>query len=170
MGQAFLNIAPEVGAFADFLEGRYFSPEPGMQRMRMRGDAGKFLKVIAGWMVAAWLIFGEAVMAQTGQLVSGSSIQARIDEAYAQGARQVVIPAGTYQLFAPPGKTAHLKFEGFKNFDIEATGVTFLLGTRNKLGVDFEKCEAVTFRGATLIHDPLPFSQGKICRPFRRMD
>jgi hypothetical protein len=116
----------------------------------------------------AWL--GVVVLLTTGglnaQVTLASSerpsLQARIDQAIAAGEHRVVIPPGTYRLEAPPGTKAHLVFTGLKNFEIEATGVTLLLGTRNKMGIYFDRCERVTLRGATLIYDPIPFSQGKI--------
>ena len=114
------------------------------------------------WMVLLLLVARLSLSADDPTPKDGSFLQAAIDQAYAQHAPRYVIPPDTYRLTAPPTGKAHLQFTGLQNFEIVATGVTFLLGTRNKGGIDFEKCQNVTFQGATLIHDPLPFSQGTI--------
>jgi hypothetical protein len=89
-------------------------------------------------------------------------IQSQIEQAAQAGQKQVVIAPGTYRLKSGgPGKV-HLEFKGLKNIEIVATGVTFIFTTPEKSSMRFEKCENVTFRGATLIRDPIPFSQGKI--------
>jgi hypothetical protein len=101
--------------------------------------------------------------AQTGITPADpGSIQRAIDAAAAKNLPKIVIPPGIYRLSADHGARAHLFFSQLKNFEIDATGVTFILTTPGKGGIRFEGCRDVTLRGATLIHDPIPFSQGKI--------
>jgi len=91
-----------------------------------------------------------------------SSIQRGIDQAYQAGLHRIVIPPGTYRLPVGPRFGLHLLFLKMKDFEIDATGVTLVFTARDREAIRFDHCENVTFRGATLRHDPLPFSQGKI--------
>ena len=91
-----------------------------------------------------------------------TSIQRGIDEAYGEGLHRIVIPAGTYRLSADPRSGLHLRFLQMKDFEIDATGATLVFTTRDKNSIRFDHCENVTFRGATLLRDPIPFSQGRV--------
>jgi hypothetical protein len=48
------------------------------------------------------------------------------------------------------------------DFEIDATGVTFINTVPNTCTMLFKNCKNVTFRGVTIEHDPLPFSQGSV--------
>ena len=90
------------------------------------------------------------------------SLQRAIDQAYQAGQPRIVIPPGVYSVAAAPRSGAHLHFAKMKSFEIDATGVTLIFTTRNKSSFDFDHCEGVTLRGATLLHQTLSFSQGTI--------
>jgi hypothetical protein len=111
----------------------------------------------------ALLILSPQILPADDAIVEDASvIQKQIEQAAQSGQKQVVIAPGTYRLKSDgPGKV-HLDFSGLKNLEIVATGVTFIFTTHDKSSMRFTKCENVAFRGATLIRDPIPFSQGKI--------
>ena len=89
-------------------------------------------------------------------------IQNQIEQAAKEGQKQVVIAPGVYRLTAKgPGKE-HLSFENMKDLEIVATGVTLIFNNPFKNSIRFSQCHNVTLRGATLLRDPMPFSQGKI--------
>ena len=109
------------------------------------------------------LMFGAGVCG--ARAASGSDagvIRNLILEAQAAGHRGVRIPPGTYRLSAEKEAGACLHFEGLKDFEIDATGVTFLCVERRKITLFFEDCERVSLRGAVFRHDPVPFSQGSV--------
>ncbi len=86
-----------------------------------------------------------------------------ITEAVAKKQNKVVIPAGVYRLGLPASNaTHHLSFTGLTNFEIDASGANFIFTHREKRGMMLERCSGVTFRGATLERDPVPFSQGTV--------
>lgn len=111
--------------------------------------------------ITAW---GGICSAEPGPITPSdpASVQRGIDEAYRAGLHRVVIPPGVYRLSPDSKSGLHLLINKFKDFEIEATGVTLVFTVRDKGPVRFEKCENVIFHGATLVHDLLPFSQGKI--------
>ena len=90
------------------------------------------------------------------------AIQQQIDAAAKQGLARVVLAPGLYRLAAPPAARAHLHFSDLKNLEIDATGVTLVFTTRDKGAIVFDRCRNVTLRGATLLRDPIPFSQGHL--------
>jgi hypothetical protein len=90
-----------------------------------------------------------------------ASVQVGIDAAYKAGAKKVVIPAGTYRLPQPTGRY-YLRLAEVSDFEIDATGVTFLRTDPTKGGIEFYRCRNVTLRGATLINETPPFTQGAI--------
>ncbi|MBL8993033.1 MAG: right-handed parallel beta-helix repeat-containing protein [Spirochaetia bacterium] len=90
------------------------------------------------------------------------SVQREIDAAFKAGLKKIVIPAGVYRLPRPESLPWHLRFFGLKDLEIDATGVTFIFTGRDKRSVMFDNCTNVTFRGATLLREIPPFSQGKI--------
>lgn len=77
------------------------------------------------------------------------------------GCTGVVIPPGTYALPVSSDRFT-LLLVGLSNFYIDARGVTLLFTDPAKGGIAFRRCTGVTLRGATLRHDPLPFTQGEI--------
>ncbi len=88
-------------------------------------------------------------------------LQQFIANAYRDGARKIKIPPGIYRL----GESSHgscLYFEGLKNVEIDATGVT-LVATSVKSRILFlSECDGVTLTGGTFTRDPMGFSQGRI--------
>jgi uncharacterized protein (TIGR03437 family) len=88
-------------------------------------------------------------------------LQRGILDAYAAGQRTVVVPAGVYQI---PSQTngIHLDLENLSNFEIDATGATFLFQDVLATGVLFNNCLNVYFHGATLYYGTPPYSQGVI--------
>jgi parallel beta-helix repeat protein len=91
-----------------------------------------------------------------------TSLQRGVDAAYQSGLKKITIPPGVYRLTCASNATWHLRFSDMKNFEIDASGVTLVLTERTKRAVNFNECENVTFRGATLLREVPPFSQGKI--------
>lgn len=81
--------------------------------------------------------------------------------AFKAGQRKVVVPPGVYQI--PPSNTgANLEFSDLKDFEIDASGATFLMLDNSKGGVAFRNCQNVTLRGATIRNATFPFTQGRI--------
>lgn len=105
---------------------------------------------------------GEAVPAPQISANDPLSLQAAIKWAYENGLHRIVIPPGTYRVAAEPQSGSHLHFSGMKNFEIDATGATLIFTARKKSSFAFDHCEDVTLRGATLLRETPPFSQGKI--------
>jgi uncharacterized protein (TIGR03437 family) len=88
-------------------------------------------------------------------------LQQGILAAYAAGQKSVVVPPGVYNI---PSQASgiHLDFESLSNFEIDATGATFIFQDVNATGVLFYNCDSVMFHGATLYYGTPPFSQGVI--------
>jgi hypothetical protein len=91
-----------------------------------------------------------------------ASIQRAINHAIKLGTPKIIIPAGVYRVPPPPGSRAHLNIVGASNLEIDATGATLIFTERRRGSVMFSNCDAVTFRGATLQRETLPYSQGRI--------
>jgi len=91
-----------------------------------------------------------------------TSVQRGIEAAYKAGEKKVVVPAGVYRISPVAGSNWHLRFSDLKDFEIDATGATFVFLAGDKRGILLTNCEGVTFRGATLLREVPPFSQGKI--------
>jgi uncharacterized protein (TIGR03437 family) len=87
-------------------------------------------------------------------------LQQGILAAYAAGQKSVLIPSGTYLIPATNG--IHLDLENMTNFEIDATGATFIFQDVTATGVLFNYCDNVTFHGATMYYGTPPFSQGAI--------
>ena len=88
-------------------------------------------------------------------------VQQEILAAYAAGEKSVVVPAGAY-LIPPQTNGLHLDLENLKNFEIDATGATFIFQDVTAGGILFYNCDNVLFHGATLYYGTPPFSQGVI--------
>jgi hypothetical protein len=72
----------------------------------------------------------------------------------------MTIPPGTYKIKSQGN--FHLHLADVKGLDIDATGATIVFQDPATVGILLENCENVTLRGATLIHDPVSFSQGTL--------
>ena len=96
-----------------------------------------------------------------GGVNDGGAIQRQVDAAAKAGQNRVVIAPGVYRLDAT-GKRAHLFFADLHDLEISAEGVTLIFTTPDKGAFLFYHCRNVSFHGATLLRDPLPFSQGRI--------
>lgn len=94
--------------------------------------------------------------------IDGSSIKSEILKAYANGLKSITIPPGTYRITPQEGEDYHLAFRGLKDFEINATGVTLLFADRSKSSLLFDECSNVTLKGATLVREISPISQGEI--------
>ena len=95
-----------------------------------------------------------------------TSIQRAIVAAGRAGERGIVIPPGVYhiprQAVAAGHEGTHLRLENLRNLDIQAVGVTFVFADCTQHAIIFAHCENVTFRGAKLCRETVPFSQGRI--------
>jgi len=81
--------------------------------------------------------------------------------AFKAGLHKIVVRAGVYQI-PPSNAGANLEFADLKDFEIDATGATFLMLDNSKGGVSFRNCQNVTLRDATIRNAVFPFTQGKI--------
>ena len=84
-----------------------------------------------------------------------------IFDAYKSGQQKVVVPAGIYQIPAS-NQGANLEFKDLKNFEIDASGATFLMEDNSKTSLYFGNCRGVTLRGATIRNATIPFTQGAV--------
>lgn len=91
-----------------------------------------------------------------------SELQRQIEIAYAKGDRKMVIKPALYRLVCPKTQSFHLSFWNMKDFEIDATGSTFIFEDKDKCGIRFQNCRNVRLKGATLIREIPPFSQGII--------
>lgn len=89
------------------------------------------------------------------------TIQSGIMEAYESGLKQVVIPAGIYRL-PVPDRGPYLIFDDMVDFEIDARGVTLLRTDPTRGCIVFNNCRNVKLRGATLLNETPPFTQGTI--------
>ena len=89
-------------------------------------------------------------------------LQASIKDAVKKGLHKLEIKKGVYRLTCHNGTKWHLNFVKLKDMEIDASGSTFIFETRDKRGMLFEGCENLVFRGATLLRELPPFSQGDI--------
>jgi len=89
------------------------------------------------------------------------SFQKVIDDAYKSGLKKVVIPAGVYRL-PEPSRGSYLSFKDMSDFEIDLQGVTLLRTDPTRGCMVFEHCSNVTLRGATLLNETPPFTQGTL--------
>lgn len=99
-----------------------------------------------------------------GRMQTIKSIKKAILDAYSRGERKIVIPPATYRLKCDKRSTRHLTFSGMKNFEIDASGSTFIFENNDKGGILFKNCKNISFKGATLLRERPPFSQGDILK------
>ncbi len=90
-----------------------------------------------------------------------ASVQTGIVAAAQKGQKTVVVPPGVYKI--APGRSGwHLRFADLSDLTIQADGAVFLWQGRTEGGIEFAHCKNVTLQGATLRHEVMPFTQGKI--------
>jgi len=87
-------------------------------------------------------------------------LQQQISAAYNAGQKSVTVPPGVYRI--PVQNGFHLYFLNMANFEIDATGATFVFQDQTATGIVFNNCDHVFFHGATLYFATPPFSQGVI--------
>ena len=85
--------------------------------------------------------------------------RALIREELAKGAKQIVIPPGTYRLDQKGASFVTLK--GVKDVQIDCSGVTFI-GLSTTTMLELIDCRNVRIKGLVIDYDPLPFTQGVI--------
>ena len=107
------------------------------------------------WIVA-W-----AVTTATSAVASGIDLRTLINEAVADGHRQVVIPPGEYRMAPQPGTAVIVPLRNVENLDVVATGVTVVCTKRTR-AVELLRCKNVTIRGLVIDYHPLPFTQGAV--------
>jgi uncharacterized protein (TIGR03437 family) len=73
----------------------------------------------------------------------------------------VVVPAGVY-LIPSQSNGRHLNLDSLTNFEIDATGATFVFQDVTATGLFFSNCDSVYFHGAAIYFATPPFSQGVI--------
>lgn len=88
-------------------------------------------------------------------------LQQQILAAYSAGQTSVIIPAGVYAIPVQSNRI-HLTLQNLSNFEIDATGATFVFQDVTATGMHFINCQNVFFHGATLYYATPPFSQGVI--------
>ncbi|MDR0932847.1 MAG: right-handed parallel beta-helix repeat-containing protein [Victivallales bacterium] len=91
-----------------------------------------------------------------------SEIQRQIEDAYRRGDKKIVLSPGVYKIPLRLNQTHHLTFWFMKDFEIDATGVTFLFESRKKSAIRFDQCSNVVFKGATFLREEPSFTQGTI--------
>ncbi|PTX96730.1 hypothetical protein DB345_05975 [Spartobacteria bacterium LR76] len=117
---------------------------------------GIFMVVLAGCQKSAQSHSDESLK------IDGASIKSEILKAYASGRKSITIPPGTYRIAPGDGDEYHLSFSRLKDFEINASGVTFIFSDRSKSSILFDECSNVTLKGATLVREISPISQGEI--------
>lgn len=91
-----------------------------------------------------------------------NAVQKAIDDAYGSGKRSIKLAPAVYRISPPQGRGVHLKLQGMKNFEVDATGSTLILEKLESAGVVFENCSNVSFKGGIIRRADYPFSQGDI--------
>ncbi len=89
------------------------------------------------------------------------SLQPGIMEAYEAGLKKVVVPSGVYRL-PEPESGPYMIFNRMADFEIDARGVTLLRTDPTRGCIVFNNCHNVILRGATLLNETPPFTQGTI--------
>jgi hypothetical protein len=88
-------------------------------------------------------------------------LQAFVDRQLQAGATRVVVPPGRYRV--KPQRARHLTLKGLKDVTLVADGAEMIC-TETSQALNIDGCTNVTVRGLTIDYDPLPFTQGRICR------
>ena len=120
--------------------------------------------LLGALLLAAWSVYGGEPVVVTPQ--DPGSVERAIVAAAGAGRHAVVIPPGVYHIArqnVPAGhEGTHLRLENLRDLDIEATGARLVFADCTQHAIIFAYCENVTFRGATLLREEVPFSQGRI--------
>ncbi|MFC1778047.1 right-handed parallel beta-helix repeat-containing protein [Pseudomonadota bacterium] len=102
-----------------------------------------------------------ATASTRAERATARSLIKQINDAIHAGLPRVRIEPGDYRIGARSDTI--LPIEGAKNLVIIADGVN-LIATDLKRVISFHRASNVTFRGATIDYDPLPFTQGTVIR------
>lgn len=87
-------------------------------------------------------------------------IQKMITDAYASGAKEVVLPAGAY--LVPYKDAGHIKLQNMKDFAIKGQNTTLVFENINAAGIAISGCENLTISGINTDHKGYGFYQGTI--------
>lgn len=87
-------------------------------------------------------------------------VQKGIEAAFKAGRKKVVIPPGVYSIEPLAGR--NIRLSDLADFEIDATGATFVYTDQNSAAVTFNNCRNTTLRGLTIRQAVLPFTQGTI--------
>ena len=143
----------------------YFSPQSNLTR----GEAAK---------IAYKMFYTElSYTCKTGPgTYENDELASEVREAYARGARRVVIQPGTYYLYNQSEKStsvdSHFKLTGIKDFTLEGYNVKFIgctpsLGDEKNTSLSvavFRNCDDITVRGFTTDYSYPIFTQGRIVK------
>ncbi|MDR3636058.1 MAG: right-handed parallel beta-helix repeat-containing protein [Isosphaeraceae bacterium] len=118
---------------------------------------------LAAWAAAACFLVpgGGALVPVLAAGTEPASVPAAIRVAYGAGKKKVVIPPGVYR-FQPTNDHGHLAFSDLADFEIDASGATFVWQGQTEEGLRFAKCRNVKLRGATLQRGTAAFTQGTV--------
>ncbi|HEX3135351.1 MAG TPA: hypothetical protein VHX44_17425, partial [Planctomycetota bacterium] len=94
-------------------------------------------------------------------LGKAETIKPAILAAAKAGAKRVVIPKGTYRIPAFDGRW-FLDLRELSDLEIDGREATLVLDGPWNGFIELWRCRNVTLRGLTLLHDPVPFTQGRI--------
>ncbi|MBO4954166.1 MAG: S-layer homology domain-containing protein [Clostridia bacterium] len=87
-------------------------------------------------------------------------IDKMINDAYASGAKEVLLPAGAYLVPFKGGK--HIKMTGMKDFTVKGQNTTLIFENPTGVGIDISNCENVSFVGLNTDFEECGFYQGKV--------
>jgi hypothetical protein len=95
-----------------------------------------------------------------GDPARAAALPAALLEAYHQGARQITIAPGTYQL--PAAARNSIQWNGWSNAVIHAEGVTIIFEDADRRPVLLNRCGNVLIEGATLQFAGISYTQGRV--------
>jgi Periplasmic copper-binding protein (NosD) len=129
---------------------------------RKSGESATSRMCVGFAICIAFLLASSANAAVTISPDHPESVQQGILAAYAAGQNSVVIPPGAYRIPRLPNSVYHLDLENMNNFEIDATGATFVFQDVTTTGILFYNCVGVLFHGATLYYGTPALTQGVI--------
>jgi hypothetical protein len=91
-----------------------------------------------------------------------TSLRDAIDAAYAAGYRNLVVPEGAYDVGPKGAESVNLLVNNMHDLVIDATGAVLNFQNRTLQGIRFQASSGITFRGATLQNEIVPFTQGTV--------
>ncbi len=120
------------------------------------------MKKALSFLFCAVACFPACAQDQISRLKPGAPgwVNRGIEVAFKAGQRKAIIPADTYFIEPSGGKNIYLT--NLSNFEIDATGVTFVFTDSRYASVVLENCHDTTLRGLTIRQAVLPFTQGTI--------